>query len=411
MNIVDRVKNILLTPRTEWDVVAAEPPNRADLVLKYVLPLAAIAALAGFVGSSILGGLFGVRLGIVWGLIMIVYNLVMAVVMVFVVGFIIDALAPSFGGQKNGEQAFKAAAYTYTPVWVAGSGGIVPILGGLLVLAGVIYAIYLLFLGLPRLMRAPEDKSAGYTAVTIIVALVVGFVISAIGGLITAPAMLGAAVMSGGSSPVISGERQAALGKLEDYARKLEAAGKKMDAAQKSGDATQQAAAAMEALGTAMSGGRKVEALSVEQIKGFVPETFAGLTRSSQSAERSGVAGFVVATAKATYSDPSGKQVRLEVTDAGGAGAMMGLAAWMGAVGMEREDDNGAERTRKEGNRLVHEKVSKRGGANEYDLVLAERFIVKAVGTGVDLAALKGGVGSLDLAKLESLKDAGVAKN
>jgi hypothetical protein len=80
-------------------------------------------------------------------------------------------------------------------------------------------------------------------------------------------------------------------------------------------------------------------------------------------------------------------------------------------MNVEKEDDRGSERTRKDGNRLVHERVSKTGGDNEFSLVLADRFIVKAVGSGVDLATLKGGVSGLNLAKLESLKDAGVAKN
>jgi hypothetical protein len=76
----------------------------------------------------------------------------------------------------------------------------------------------------------------------------------------------------------------------------------------------------------------------------------------------------------------------------------------------EKEDDNRIERTRKEGGRLVHEKVSKTGGSNEFDMVLGDRFIVAAKGNGVSLAELKAAVSSLDLARLESMKDMGVQK-
>jgi hypothetical protein len=223
-----------------------------------------------------------------------------------------------------------------------------------------------------------------------------------------APAYIGGAMMSSGAGGYA--RRDSAMGKLDDFAKKMEAAGKKMDAAQASGDQKAQAQAALDVLGTAVSGGRKVESLSVDEVKGFVPETFAGLPRTSQSAERSGMASLMVTTAKATYGDNSGKQVRLEVTDAGGAGAMMGLASWMGAMNMEKEDDYGSERTRKEGGRLVHERLSKKGGDNEYSVVVGDRFIVKAVGS-VDLTGLKSGVTNLNLAKLESMKDVGVAKN
>jgi len=226
-------------------------------------------------------------------------------------------------------------------------------------------------------------------------------------GLASAPALMGGAYLrsSSDSAPIV------ANAKLEAFAKGVEAASKKMEAAEKSGDQQAQAAAALEVLGAAVSGGRKVEPLSVEEVKAFVPDKFAGLAKTSSAAERSGVSTLMVTTAKATYGDNAGKTVRLEVTDAGGAGAMVGIASWMGAVNMEREDDKGAERTRKDGNRIVHEKLSKTGGENEYTVVLADRFVVKTVGAGVDVATLKGGVSGMDLAKLESLKDVGVAKN
>jgi hypothetical protein len=95
--------------------------------------------------------------------------------------------------------------------------------------------------------------------------------------------------------------------------------------------------------------------------------------------------------------------VDLEVVDTGGVAGLMGLATWAGVMS-ERETDDRMERTRKEGDRVVHEEVSKRGGTNKYSLVLANRFMVSASGHGVDINTLKSGVSSLDLGKLESTK-------
>jgi hypothetical protein len=75
----------------------------------------------------------------------------------------------------------------------------------------------------------------------------------------------------------------------------------------------------------------------------------------------------------------------------------------MGVQG-EREDDNRIERTKKEGDRLVHEEIAKRGGANKYGVVLAGRYVVSATGHGVDFKEVKDAVGKIDLAKLEALK-------
>jgi hypothetical protein len=263
---------------------------------------------------------------------------------------------------------------------------------------GALYAIYLLYLGLIAVMKAPQDKALGYTAVVVVVAIVVSVVLSMIIGAVTL-ALSPAAALSPSAS--VTYDKDSALGKMDDFAKKMEAASKKMEAAQKSGDASKQAEAAMAALGTAFSGGKGVEPVQLDALKPFVPEKFAGLPRTSQSADRSGIAGLMAAKVQAVYSDGGGKRVSLEVTDTGGAAALIGLA---GLVQGERETDERIERTRKEGNRLVHEEVSKKGGQNEYTVVLADRFVVNAEGRGVDIAALKSAVGSLELGKIESLK-------
>jgi hypothetical protein len=119
--------------------------------------------------------------------------------------------------------------------------------------------------------------------------------------------------------------------------------------------------------------------------------------------DRSGVQGMMAARIEAEYADEGGKRVNLEVTDTGGAAGLMGLASFVGVQG-ERENDERIERTKKEGNRLVHEEVSKKGGQNQYTIVLAERFVVNAEGQGVDINTLKSAVNSIDLGKLESLR-------
>jgi len=192
------------------------------------------------------------------------------------------------------------------------------------------------------------------------------------------------------------------MGKLNDFSAKMQEANKKMEAAQKSGDQKAQMAAAMGVLGTAVSGGKGVEPVQIDALKPFVPASFAGLPQTSTQSERGGVQGLMTAKVEARYGDSSGKNAALEVVDTGGAAGLLGLASWMGVQG-EREDDNRREVTRKDGNRLVHEEVSKRGGSNKFSVVLNERYVVSARGN-VDFDTLKSSVASLDLGKLEALK-------
>jgi Yip1 domain len=183
MSLMARAKNILLQPKTEWPVIAGEQATTGSLYTGYIIPLAAIGPIASIIGWSVFGfsvpfvGSIRYPIGISVRNGIVIYAL--SLVGVFVLALIIDALAPTFGGQKNQIQALKTSAYSYTAAWVAGIFNLIPSLA-LLGLLVALYSCYLLFLGLPVLMKAPEDKAVGYTAVVIIVAIVLYFVIGAV---------------------------------------------------------------------------------------------------------------------------------------------------------------------------------------------------------------------------------------
>jgi hypothetical protein len=181
-NIVTRAKSILLTPRSEWPVIAAEPETVGGLYTGYIIILAAIPAIVRFLSYSLIGvsvpflGFY--RVSIAAGLTSAIISYVLSLVGIYVLALIVDALAPTFGGEKNQIQALKVVAYSYTASWIASIIGIIPSLGLIAALAGAIYGIYLLNMGLPFTMKCPKDKTVAYTAVTILVAIVVGFVLS-----------------------------------------------------------------------------------------------------------------------------------------------------------------------------------------------------------------------------------------
>ena len=420
MSIVDRIKNICLTPNSEWPVIANEPSSTGSLIAGYVAPLAAVSAIAGFIGVSLIGtstffaGTY--RMSLFAGLVLAVWTFIGAIIGVVLVGFIINALAPTFGGEQNSARAMKVAVYSFTPAWVAGVLRIVPALG-ILAILGAFYGFYLLYLGLPALMKAPKEKAAGYTIVTIIAAIVVYVVVGAVGGLMVAGGAIGSGMLgniastSSGSSPSaneVQFDKNSPMGKLQEFGKAMEESNKKMEAAQKSGDANATAAAAMDTLGTLFGGGKKVDPLEIDQIKSFLPPTLAGFAKQGNgTAEKSGFASLMVSKAEANYSDGS-KTVTVGISDSGGASGLMGLAGWA-ALQTSKEDDNGSERVTKVNGRLVHEQTRKNGD-DEFEIILGDRFVVSAESRDVKLNQLKAIVSALDLNKIESMKDVGVKK-
>lgn len=183
----ERVKNILVQPRGEWEVIAREPSTIGGLYRGYVAPLAAIGPIAAMVGQSLVGfgvpGLGRYRVPLGSALVQAIVTYVLSLAAVYVLALVIDALAPRFEGRKDPEQAFKLAAYSSTAAWLAGIFALVPALGFLSILG--LHSLYLLYLGVPVVMKVPESRVLTYTAAVVVAALVIFFIVAVIGGVVT----------------------------------------------------------------------------------------------------------------------------------------------------------------------------------------------------------------------------------
>jgi hypothetical protein len=193
MDLVGRVKAILLTPQQEWRAIASEPTAIPDLYRNYIAPLAAIGPVASVIGMSIVGistpaGWFRVPIGS--SITSAIVQYVMTLVSVYVLALVIDALAPRFSARKSLDQAFKLAAYSSTAAWVAGIFMIIPPLAVLGILG--LYSLYLLYAGLPVLMECPGDRSVAYTAAVVAAAIVIFMIAGAVSrAFVSYPSMMG----------------------------------------------------------------------------------------------------------------------------------------------------------------------------------------------------------------------------
>ncbi len=196
MDIVERVKNILINPKQEWEVIEKEDTPVSQLVVGYLLLLALIPAIASFIGYWLVGyrvpfvghvsGTFA------FGLRHAILAFASPVIAAFVAAFVIDLLAPSFGSQKDFRRAMQLVTYSYTPALVAGVFMIIPSLGIIATLAGL-YGLYLLYVGLKPMMKTPDDKITTYFIVSLLVMIVASIII----GVILSAIFIGRGMMMG----------------------------------------------------------------------------------------------------------------------------------------------------------------------------------------------------------------------
>jgi hypothetical protein len=395
--LVQRVINLVKSPKTEWPVIAAEPATVGSLYVPYVLLLAAIGPVATLLGG---GGSGFFRFSSGFLLRTVAWQYVAELIAVALFALVINFLAPTFGGTKDNTQSFKTSVYASTAAWLGGIGGLLGFtLGGLLSLAGAIYSIYLLFTALPHTMKAPAEKATSYTVVTILVCVVLAVLLSLVGGAVGLTRGVGAFARG----PATTFDPDTPLGRLEQ-------AGRQLEKAEKEGKLEDPSQAVGQVLG-AMSGaeaGTTIEALPVDTLKSFVPESLAGLPRQSISAERNGAMGIQVANARARYGE-SGNGLNLEITDTGGAAGFMALAGW---ANFEKSSEEGSrtERVGREGDRIVKEVWDSDAKSGEYTVIVASRFIVEVKGSAGSPADLKAAANSVDIARLESLKNEGVKR-
>jgi hypothetical protein len=181
VSLIQRARNMLLAPGSEWRLIREEPSSVAVLFAKYAVILAAIPALAGFIGYSLVGvslpffGTFRYPLGrgLAWALLTYVLSLAGAFLLVLVV----DGLAPFFATERNLASAAKIVVFSYTASWIGGLFAVLPGLSPLVAMADA-YSLVLLWLGIKALKNVSSVKAAGYFLVTLIVAVAVYFIVA-----------------------------------------------------------------------------------------------------------------------------------------------------------------------------------------------------------------------------------------
>lgn len=378
--LIARVKDILLKPGETWDVIEREPATIGGIYRGYVIPLAAIPPIAAFIGLLVFGagipGLVTFRPSPVWLAVQMIVSYVLSLGMCYVLALVIEALAPNFGGVKDRTQAFKVAAYASTASWVAGVFSILPAIAMIGILGGL-YSLFLLFKGLPKLMKTPEDKALPYTAVVILVAIVVSLVIGVItSSVLTMSGAMSSAAIGSASVKLPGGEGSVDLGKLQEASKRIEAAGKAIESGQ-SGPVTDS-----------------------EVLKGYLPASVAGYTRGEVSASTGGVAGMEGSQAEGSYAKGDAN-LRLKVTDVGQVGALASLAGAVNAKS-SKETATGYEKMGVVNGRMTTERYDREAKSGEYSVLVGERFMVEASGNGVTMDELKSAVDAVGLSRLEA---------
>ena len=346
-----RVMSLLFKPSETFDRISEEQDSVPAVFTGFVAPLAAIGPVCRVVGASLVGlGPWGagVRVPWVWSILAAVIEYVLNLGVVFLLGFAVFTLAPRFGGRRDVLGAFKLAAYVLTPVYLAGLFNLVPAIGFLVWLG--LYGVYLIYAGLPWLMKNQAKDSPLYTAAVTVCALFMLVIIGAVAGRLTT------------------------LGTVHGRASEGAPAGlPTAHAVASSASAAATAAAIADA----------------RALVAVMPPLFNGAARADTTTQSND--GLTMA--EATYS-VGGGSIHLKVSDAETAAKL--AAATAAAPG-------GDETVETAGNRVTRQAFDATEKTGHYTIVLDGRISVEADGLRVDPALLKALASQVSLEKIEGL--------
>ena len=445
--LVARVKGILLSPRSEWQVIAGEQTSVGALITGYVLPVAAVAAVFSFIRMTVIGIRvpFGdaIRMPVTAGLMQAVLTCVLAVVGVGLVALIINMLAPTFGGTRDTRHAVQTAAYSLTAAFLGSLLTLLP-LGTLLYLLAGLYGIYTLHLGLPVVMHSKSDKTVGYTASVVIGTILAGLILGALSATVGITGRAGIGALGGAMTGARGreAEQQAqqqqaagtvgnliggilgtdskgksdignAINNMAQAGRQLEQHDQATGRTSGTPDAadTQQAAGTagglLSALGHSLGGEHRHDPVDSHTLQGLLPSSVSGMQRGTPKVEANAAFGIKATSAEVAFAGDGNARINVSIKDASAVSGLAGLAQM--ANSQQSEQGGSYEKTETLSGQNVHEKWDASTRHGELSLIVTKRFGVDVTGDNVDMGVLKNTLAQVDLGKLESMKDANPA--
>ncbi|GAC1409527.1 MAG: hypothetical protein NVSMB69_11260 [Novosphingobium sp.] len=373
-SLVARAKALIMQPAAEWPVIAAEPATPADLMRGWAVPLAAIGPICAFIHGQVFGfGAFGIsyRPGIVAGLSTLVVSYILGLVGVVVLALVAQNVAPRFGGVGDRAAAFKLVVYGSTAAWVCGIFQLIPGLGLLAILG--LYSLYLYYVGATPVMRVPQDKAAGFTAVTILAAVLLYIVVGAVSS-----AFLG--LFGGGIGSHVADSSGTVSGKI------AVPGGGTIDVG------------ALNAASEQMKANQNRTAASPDKLQALLPQSIGAYQRT---AIESGAAGGIGSNADGTYTG-AGNTFHLKVTDMAALGSIAAMGSALG-VSESKSDANGYEKTGTVDGHMQTEEWHNDSHSGKFGVMLDNRFSVEAEGNAASIDELKAAVAAIDKGALGKL--------
>ncbi len=175
--ILNHIWGLYAHPKDEWQTIEKRHESLMYSMM-HILVVALIPAICGYYAAAHIGWTIGVgdpiKISQSSAQLMAIAMYCALVTGVFALAYLIQWMAKTFDSKPSFIQSLELAAYTATPILMAGITALFPVLWFVTLagLAAVCYSVYLLYSGVPIMMNIPEEKGFIYSSSVVTCGLV-----------------------------------------------------------------------------------------------------------------------------------------------------------------------------------------------------------------------------------------------
>ncbi len=176
--VLNQVWGLFSEPQKEWEAIRDEPCTVTMCYLRHVLILAAIPAVSAYIGAVQVGWIVGsqetVRLTWTSALPIAVLFYLAMLAAVYVVGRLVYWMSQTYGAHTTLAQSVVLVAYTGTPLFLVGVVALYPMpwVNMLFVIVALMYTVYLLYTGVPVVMKITREQGFLFASAVLTVGMV-----------------------------------------------------------------------------------------------------------------------------------------------------------------------------------------------------------------------------------------------
>lgn len=166
---VDTIKNVIISPETEWDLIARDTITLPALTRRYILPLALVAPVATIVGMHVFDLSWSAKAGYavprdrIWNVGLT--NFALEVLTVFLIAATFYGMARTEGIRCSFISATKVAIFGAAPLMLSGVLLILP-MSVIACMAVMVYSMVLYYDGVQRVLGIHPDNAAIFVALS-----------------------------------------------------------------------------------------------------------------------------------------------------------------------------------------------------------------------------------------------------